>query len=321
MMDDTRRSRILETLVARRAGQFRLLSDLVRIRSENPPGDMAAVSGLTAAALKALDFGVERHAVPDERAAEDGMTGVANLVVRHEFAAGPVVALSAFGDTGPAGDGWTRDPFDPVIEGGVLTGLGAVTKADLAVYAHALAGLRDAGPDLSGTVELHVTFDGAGEGDLGPKWLLENGIVNPDYVVASGFSYGVGTSAMGDLQMEVALAAMAPAGAAAAGDPMQAASRVLGALYGLAEDYGGVRSSIPGIGSPTLVVGQVQGGARPDRAPDEVVLRLDRRLIPDEDPAAAEEELTRIIAETASQEPDVVCRVRRLRLAPPMKPG
>jgi len=30
-----------------------------------------------------------------------------NLVVRHEFASGPVVALNAHGDTGPAGNGWT----------------------------------------------------------------------------------------------------------------------------------------------------------------------------------------------------------------------
>ena len=59
--------------------------------------------------------------------------------------------IDQISDTGPAGDGWTADPLGGEIKDGVLYGLGALTKAALAVYAHALAALRDARPDLSGT--------------------------------------------------------------------------------------------------------------------------------------------------------------------------
>ena len=89
--------------------------------------------------------------MPDGLVRECGLAAITNLVVRHEFASGPVVALNAHGDTGPAGDGWTADPLGGEIKDGVLYGLGVLTKAALAVYAHALAALRDARPDLSGT--------------------------------------------------------------------------------------------------------------------------------------------------------------------------
>ncbi len=167
-MDENLQSKIRENLVARRANQFQWLADLVKTPSEKLKagglGDMAAVSELTAAALHELEFGVERHAVTTE--APNGADGITNLVVRHEFAAGPVVALVAHGDTQPCRNkkSWNVDPFGAEIRDGVFYGLGALAKADLTVYGHALAALRDARPDLSGTVELHFTFDGEADG-------------------------------------------------------------------------------------------------------------------------------------------------------------
>ena len=326
-MDENLQSKIRENLVAGRSGQFRLLADLIKTPSETlsgAGGDMAAISELTCKALKDLDFGVERHPIPDDAPGASGAPGgVTNLVVRHEFAAGPVVALVAHGDTAQAGDGWTMDPFGAEIRDGVLYGLGALTKADFTVYAHALAALRDARPDLSGTVELHFTFDGEAEGEWGPKWLLDQSIVNPDYALGSGSAYAIGTSSTGDLQLHVEFEPLV--GSAGAGkfkaDPMQAASRVLDALYKLRDTYGEIQSDIPGIGSPALVIGQIEGGERPDAAPGRVTLSLDRRLIPDEDPAAVERELTDLIAAAANQIGGVLCRIDRLKLNRPMTPG
>ncbi|MAF96256.1 MAG: peptidase M20 [Rhodospirillaceae bacterium] len=317
-MDESLKSRIHDYLVAGRAGQFQFLKELVRTPSQIPPGDAAAVAELTARTLKSLGFGVERHPVPKELVRERGLSAITNLVVRHQFASGPVVALNAHGDTGPAGDGWTADPLGGEIKDGVLYGLGALTKADLVVYTHALAALRDTRPDLSGTVELHFTFDGEGDGQLGPGWLLGEGIVNPDYAVGSGYAYGIGTSAMGDLQLRVEIETMAAQEPPA--DAMETTARVLNALYGVRENLSQIRSEIPGIGSPELVIGEIEGGTRPDAAPSRVVFALDRRLIPDEDPAAVETGLTNLIAATASASKGIVCRIGRLGLSAPMKP-
>ncbi len=323
-MDEGLRSRIQENLVAHRAGQFQFLADLVKTPSMTPPrgikgemaGEMAALTELTEKALKRLGLGVERHAPPEELLLEHGLSEITNLVVRHEFGSGPVVALSAHGDTGARGDGWTVDPFGAEIQGGVLYGLGVTSKADFAVYAYALAALRDAGPALSGTVELHFTFDGEADGQLGPGWLLETGVVNPDYAMGSGFAYGIGTSAMGDLQLQVEIESKA-----IKADTLETASRVMADLYRMRGEISEIRSEIPGIGSPTLVVGQIEGGERPDAAPARITFKLDRRLIPEDDPAAVEAELTGLIAQTASRTDGIVCNIRRLKMSPPMKSG
>ena len=53
----------------------------------------------------------------------------------------------------------------------------AVSKSDFATYAWALLALKAAaaqGIRLGGTVELH-TYDEEAGGDVGPKWLLDQG--------------------------------------------------------------------------------------------------------------------------------------------------
>ena len=72
---------------------------------------MVAVTDVTFGALKDLEFGVERHAVTPDSVS--GMSAITNLVVRHEFTAGPVVVLVANGDTRNAVGTWSVDPFDP----------------------------------------------------------------------------------------------------------------------------------------------------------------------------------------------------------------
>ncbi len=77
---------------------------------------------------------------------------------------------------------------------------------------------------------------------------------------------------------------------------------------------------MPGIGSPTLVVGLIAGGINTNVVPDKVTLRIDRRIIPDEDPAAVEATLTREIHAFAARWPGVAVRVRRILLAVPFVP-
>ena len=324
-MDENLQSKIRENLVARRESQFQWLADLVKTPLENLAGgwhgDMSAISELTAKALSALEFGVERHTViPETQGTSNGAAEITNLVVRHEFAAGPVVALVAHGGTKPCGirSNWSVDPFGAEIKIGVFYGLGALAKADLIAYAHALAAIRDAWPDLSGTVELHFTFDGEADGLWKSKWLLDNSIINPDYALGSGYAYAIGTSSTGDLQLQVEIETM-PGGASA--DPMEAASMVMDALYALRRTYPGIQSEIPGIGSPSLVIGQIKGGERPDAAPERVTFTLDRRLLPDEDPAAVEQQLTDLISIEASRTLGITCRVNRIKLSRPMRPG
>jgi succinyl-diaminopimelate desuccinylase len=171
------------------------LRGLVQVPSDNPPGDCAPHARHTKAALEELGFSVEEHAVPAALVAAGGMASIVNLIVRHGFGAGPVVALNAHGDVVPPGEGWSSDPYSGKIRDGWMYGRGvAVSKSDFATYAFALRALIASGVALHGTVELHLTYDEEAGGELGPAWILEQGLSRPDYAICPGFSYDVVTA-------------------------------------------------------------------------------------------------------------------------------
>src|SRR5439155_13725589 len=110
---------------AHHAEQIEFLRDIVRVPSDTPPGNNAPAAEKAAELLAALDFPVERHPVPAEFLRDYGMQSVTNLIVRHRFGAGgPTIALNAHGDVVPPGEGWTRPPYEGVIEDGRMYGRG-----------------------------------------------------------------------------------------------------------------------------------------------------------------------------------------------------
>ena len=155
---------------------------------------------------------------------------------------------------------------------------------DFATYAFALLALKDNPAGLDGTVELHLTYDEETGGFLGPEWLLEQGISKPDLAISAGFSYAVVTAHNGVLHLEVTVhgrqahAAMPESGA----DALQAATGVLTALHAERKRLAKRKSKQAGIGSPKLTVGLISGGINTNVVPDRIVMRLDRRLIPEE---------------------------------------
>ena len=303
----------------RAAEQF--LAGLVEMPSDNPPGDCQAHAMRTRELLEALGFEVEIHRVPEEAVRANGMVAVTNLVVRRRFGDGPVIALNAHGDVVPPGEGWSHDPYGAEIEDGVMYGRGvAVSKSDFATYTFALLALNEVADQLFGTVELHFTYDEEAGGSIGPKRLLETGVSRPDLAIGAGFTYSVVTAHNGALHLEVeVLGRSAHAARPETGfDALEAANGVLTALYAMRRTLQTRRSKVKGITTPTLVVGLISGGINTNVVPDKVVLRLDRRIIPEEQPEEVETELRRVIEAAAGKFSGVSVRVRRILLARPL---
>ena len=303
--------------------QVRLLQALVRVPTDTPPGDNAPHAACTAERLEALGLRVERHPVPAAQVRACGLQSITNLIVRERFGPGRTIALNAHGDVVPPGPGWTHDPYGGDIVDGKLYGrAAAVSKSDFATYTYALLALKALGVELAGSVELHFTYDEEFGGELGPGWLLEQGLTHPDLLIAAGFSYEVVTAHNGCLQMEVTVhGRMAHAAVPQTGvDALQAAVRILQALYGLNSRYAQVQSGIAGIGHPYLNVGTIAGGTNTNVVPGEVVFRLDRRMIPEEDPVRVEAEIRATIATAAAGMAGVRVDLRRLLLASALRP-
>jgi acetylornithine deacetylase/succinyl-diaminopimelate desuccinylase-like protein len=318
---------IRDFLHTQREPEVAFLAELVCIPSDNPPGDCTAHAERAAALLENLGFTVERHVVPADVAQAAGMIAATNLIVRHRFGPGPTIALNAHGDVVPPGEGWTHDPYGADIEDGWMIGRGAaVSKSDFATYAFALLALRHAADTgactLGGTVELHFTYDEEVGGEIGPLLLLNQGLTKPDLAIGAGFSHGVVTAHNGCLHLEVRLSGRsAHAARPSSGiDALQAASAVLAKLYEWRETLATRISAIPGIGAPQLTIGTIAGGINTNVVPDLVTLRLDRRITPDEDPAAVEAELRTIIKQAAGSIRGVRTSIARILLALPLTP-
>ncbi|HYR00450.1 MAG TPA: M20/M25/M40 family metallo-hydrolase [Casimicrobiaceae bacterium] len=307
--------------------QVEFLREIVRVPSDTPPGDNAPAAEKAAALMTALGFTVERHPVPAEILRSYGMKSVTNLIVRERFGeGGPTIALNAHGDVVPPGDGWTKPPYEGVVENGRMYGRGvAVSKSDIATYAYALAALRAlaaGGARLHGTVELHFTYDEEFGGLAGPGFLLARGLTKPDCAIAASFSYAVVTAHNGCLQLEVTVHGKAGHGAMpeTGRDAFRAGVAILNALYAEADALGAVKSHVPGIDHPTLIVGRIEGGINTNVVPDRLVLRLDRRMIPEEEPAKVEARLRTLIEAAAAEHDGIRVEIRRLLLARALKP-
>lgn len=298
-----------------------MLAELVKVPSDNPPGDCAPHAARAAQLLEALGLEVERHPVPEAECRANGMISCTNLIVRHRFGpGGPVVALNAHGDVVAPGEGWSVDPYAAVVKDGVMYGRGvAVSKSDFVTYAYALLALKAAGTLKRGAIELHLTYDEEAGGAIGPEWILAKGLSKPDYAFSAGFSYAVTTAHNGCLHLEVTVSGKSAHAARpdTGHDALEAATRVLNALYAYRDGLGAQRSQVPGIVSPSMVVGLIKGGINTNVVPDKVSFRLDRRMIPEENPEAVEAALRDVIAKAAQGLPGIAVQVDRIMLARP----
>ena len=303
--------------------QVTFLQALIRVPTDTPPGNNAPHAERAAELLHAMGLSAEKHPVPQAEVHAAGLKSITNLIVRRKYGAGQTVLLNAHGDVVPPGEGWTKDPYGGEIDDGKMYGrASAVSKCDFSTYAFAVRALEAVARPAKGSVELLFTYDEEFGGEVGPAWLLKHHVIKPDLMIAAGFSYQVITAHNGCLQMEVTVhGKMAHAAIPESGvDALQASNKILTALYAQNVLYQQITSRVEGITHPYLNIGTIEGGTHTNVVPGRVSFKLDRRMIPEENPVVVEATLRQIISETAAQMPGVSVDVKRMLLARAMQP-
>ena len=318
--------------------QVRFLQALIQVPTDTPPGTNAPHADRTAELLADFGFTAEKYAVPQADVQAAGLQSITNLLVRRPYGAsvsgtdkvtgsassgGPTILLNAHGDVVPPGEGWTKNPYGGDIENGFIYGrASAVSKCDFSTYTFAVRALEAVAKPTQGSVELLFTYDEEFGGELGPAWLLKNKIIAPDLMVAAGFSYQVVTAHNGCLQMQVTVhGKMAHAAIPQSGvDALQGAVKILNALYAQNTLYQQITSQVSGISHPYLNVGTIEGGTNTNVIPGRVSFKLDRRMIPEENPAKVEATLRAVIAQAATELPGITVNVQRILLAHALQP-
>jgi len=303
--------------------QVTFLQQLIQVPTDTRPGNNAPHAERAADLLDAMGLATERHPVPAELVTAAGLQTITNLIVRRHYGAGRTIALNAHGDVVPPGEGWVHDPYGGEIDQGQIYGrASAVSKCDFSTFAFAVRALESLGVPLHGNVELLFTYDEEFGGEVGPGWLLQNKLTQPDLMIAAGFSYQVVTAHNGCLQMEVTVhGKMAHAAIPDTGiDALQGATQILTALYAQNKLYQQITSQVEGITHPYLNVGMIEGGTNTNVVPGRVTLKLDRRMIPEEDPAEVEATVRQVIADAAAQTRGITVDIKRILLAKALKP-
>ncbi|PKO42786.1 MAG: peptidase M20 [Betaproteobacteria bacterium HGW-Betaproteobacteria-3] len=284
--------------------QTRFLQALLQVPTDTPPGNNTPHALRAAELMEAMGIPVDRYEVAPAEVQAAGLQSITNLVARRRYGdGGRVVAMNAHGDVVPPGEGWTHDPYGGEIENGQIYGrAAAVSKCDFTTFTFATRALEAVAKPARGGIDLVFTYDEEFGGELGPGWLLRHGHIRPDLMIAAGFSYQVITAHNGCLQLEVTVhGKMAHAAIPDSGiDALQGANTILTALYAQNALYQHITSRVEGIQHPYLNVGMISGGTNTNVIPGTVVLKLDRRMIPEEDPTQVEADLRKLIADTAA---------------------
>jgi succinyl-diaminopimelate desuccinylase len=323
-MDNQAKQQLIDWIDAHFDEEVAFLQQVIRIPTDTPLGNNAPHADAVADMVAAFGWTAEKHAVPQQAVRDYGMESITNLIVRRPYGqGGPTIALNAHGDVVPPGEGWTKPPYGGVIEDGHIYGrAAAVSKSDFATYIFAVRALEALGVPLKGALELHFTYDEEFGGLLGPGWLLEQNLTKPDYVIAAGFSYNIVTAHNACLQLEITVHGKAGHGAMpeTAVDALQAANRILSAIYGQLPELKKIKSRVAGIGSPTMLVGRIDGGTNTNVVPGKVVMKMDRRMIPEEDPVAVEAQVRALIDDAVRDLPGIRLEIKRLLLSHALRP-
>lgn len=224
-------------------------------------------------------------------------------------------------------DGWTADPFEPVLRDGRIVGRGTIDmKGGLAVVVAALQALQAAGVRQDGDLVASATVDTHFGGNLGAGFLATRGLGRADRVIVTDTS-GPGCILLGyrgQLWAEVRILGRSAHGGAPfyGSNPVPAAAEVILALERHREELSRRESTLPFVPAearhPSLTVGtMLRSASMINLVPSECRIGIDRRLIPEESADSAEAEIDAALEPVRIAYPDVRIALHRLFAAPP----
>lgn len=285
------------------------LCDLIRARTENPPGDEHL------AAKVMTDF-CDRYGIPYERF--EKVPGRTNIVARLGQGR-PSVLVALHFDVVPAGDGWQTDPFGPVVRDGVVYGRGAKDdKGPLAAMMLVARYFVEHRRDLPGQLVLVGCADEEAGSALGMKYLVEECGLSADLAIIPDAGDSMRLIDVGE-KGNVFFKVKAVGRQAHGSEPERGAS----ALWPVVDFLNRIRSWRPaGLPSdlftpPTLNVGAIHAGTVPNIVPGRCEASVDIRYLPGTDGDAVLAHLNNELRAVEAATPGVKMEIEVLSAQPP----
>lgn len=272
-----------------------LAADLVRIPSENPPGNEAAVADYLAAYFRRLGI---------EPTVQEIAFGRPNVLVRLEGQEpGPHLIFNGHTDVVPAGPGWTTDPYGAEIRDGRLYGRGSADmKGGVAAMIEAVLTVYQ-GTSFRGAITLAMVADEE-EGGGGTRHAVQQGLRGDWAIIPEPTDLRPVIAHKGDFNFSITVHGQAAHGSVP--------ERGVNAIYGAGRLLTAIQElnarlaarSHPLVGNPTISVGTIHGGEITCMVPAVCRVAVDRRVIPGERPDDVIDEVRDLLATLSQDDPD-----------------
>jgi len=251
---------------------IRTTQKLLRINSENPPGDERAVAAFVAATLKKAGLRPRRFAFSPKR---DNVLAVLKGRVRRS----PLL-ITPHLDTVPAGRGWKGSPFSGEVRGGKIFGRGATDcKGNCAVAVEVMTSLAEDGVRLDHDVVFLATADEETGSRKGLVPALKKNIVRPKFaLILDSNAFSIITAQKGLLHFRISI----PGRKAHGAYPHRGISAIDRAMV-LIRTLEGLRwrqRRHPLLRPLTVNIGTIRGGDKVNMVADWCVVEVDLRFLP-----------------------------------------
>jgi succinyl-diaminopimelate desuccinylase len=300
-----------------------VLKDLISIDTTVPPGLNydKAISYLEPL-FRQSGFDARKIAIPAEHA--EGRQGRINLVCHRREKGKPRLILYGHIDVVPA-EGW--DAFQPRVENGKVYGRGAADmKGSIVAFLEAMQSLK--GKPLNFDVSVMITTDEESSQATQIEYLKQHlEPVAGAYFFNLDSSFGfVSIAGLGALHLDIKVTGKSVhSGLSHLGEnAIEKASPLIQALLGLKHKVEQRKSSVPTHPDTKLSrmegrlnINMIKGGVKVNIVPDECLISVDRRLIPEENIEDARKELL----DTLASVPGVTWQLERVHGIPTVPPA
>jgi len=254
-----------------------LLRSILKINTENPPGNERPVAHLLGDYLRPLGFDIQYYESEPQR--------TSLLAVLRGEGGGRSLLMNGHTDIGPIGEGWSVDPLGGVIKDGKIYGRGTGDmKSGIAAMACAAEAVVKSDLKRSGDLYLAFVADESSGGHKGSGYLIKNAEIKADMGIICEPSGGhIGIAHRGVVWVRLTLI----------GKSGQAARPLSGinAISHAAKVINAIDNQLPKIlqnkthpllPSPTYNFGIIQGGIKTNVIAGQCDLTIDRRTLPGE---------------------------------------
>jgi len=295
---------------------IRLLQDLIRQKSVNPPGDVTGVTNVLEAELASIGMRTSLHT------AAPGMVNLQAILAGASEK--PRFLFNGHADVVSEGDlsGWTVNPFEGIVRGDLILGRGvADMKGGLAAVAICLRALAESDVALSGQVVFHAVADEEVDSINGTKYMIKQGLAHADMgIVAEGSVFSGRIAIRHAVRGNCWLKLKTYGKAAHASNPTNginavlSMSRLLLALEDTRLEYK-PHKFLP---APTISPGTViKGGTKTNVIPEQCEAEVDARLVPGMNQESVLSKINEVINTLKNENPQFSASIEVLAYSPP----